>query len=113
MILHMCVSLFNFFYRRIVYKSQSVTILWLISSYSIPDCFSKSIIASVYFQRKSDLILQRVEPLLGNDGEISNTKADSRERLCKHAPSATDTNAPMLQQQRNDVFSVVRAEMLL
>jgi hypothetical protein len=57
--------------------------------------------------------MERVEPLLRNDREISKyTRAISRQRLCKHVPAATDTNATMVQQQRNGVFCVVHAEML-
>jgi hypothetical protein len=59
------------------------------------------------------MILLRVVPLIGNDSEISKyTRANSRQRLGKHVPPATDTNATMVQQQRNGVSYVVRAEML-
>jgi hypothetical protein len=34
------------------------------------------------------------------------------QRLSKHVPAATDTDATMLQQQMNSVFYVVRAGML-
>jgi hypothetical protein len=50
-------------------------------------------------------ILQRVEPLLCNDSEISKyTIAFSRQRLGKHVPAATDTKATILRKQRNGVF---------
>jgi hypothetical protein len=52
-------------------------------------------------------ILQRVEPLLCNDRDISKYT-----RAVSDIPAATDTNTTILQQQRNDVFYVVRAEML-
>jgi hypothetical protein len=39
------------------------------------------------------------------------TRAVSRQRIDKHVPAATDTNATMVQQQKNSVFYVVRAEM--
>jgi hypothetical protein len=52
--------------------------------------------------------------ILCNDREISKyTRAVSGQRLGKHVPAATDTNATKVQQQRNYVLYVVRAEMLL
>jgi hypothetical protein len=57
--------------------------------------------------------MERVEPLLCNDHEISKyTGAISRQCLGKHVPAATDTNATVVHQQRNGVFYVVHAEML-
>jgi 3-phenylpropionate/cinnamic acid dioxygenase small subunit len=57
--------------------------------------------------------MQRVEPLLCNDREISKYTRDvSRQRLGKQVPETTDTNATMVQQQRNGVLYVVRAEMI-
>jgi hypothetical protein len=57
--------------------------------------------------------LQLVEPLLCNKCEVGvYTRAVSGQRLGKHVPAATDTNATAVQQERNDVFYVVRAEML-
>jgi hypothetical protein len=40
------------------------------------------------------------------------TRAVSMQRFCKYCPATTDTNAKIVQQQRNDVFYVVRAEMV-
>jgi hypothetical protein len=34
-------------------------------------------------------------------------RAVSRQRLCKHVPAGTDTNATMVQQERNGVSCVV------
>jgi hypothetical protein len=39
-------------------------------------------------------------------------RAISTQRLGKHVPAATDRNARMVQQKRNDVSYVVRAEVL-
>jgi hypothetical protein len=45
--------------------------------------------------------------------EISKyTRIVSRQRLGKQVPAATDTNATTVEQQRNGVFYVARAEML-
>jgi hypothetical protein len=66
-----------------------------------------------FYLSKVYLILLRVESLLCNDGEISEyTKAVSRQRFNKQVPVTSDTNAAMVQQQRNAVSSVVRAEKL-
>jgi hypothetical protein len=49
--------------------------------------------------------------LLSNDPEMGGyTRAVSGERLCKRVPAATDTSGTMVQQQRNGVFCVARAE---
>jgi hypothetical protein len=51
--------------------------------------------------------------LICNNREISKyTRAVSRHRFDKNAPAATDTNATMIQQQKNGVFYVVRADLL-
>jgi hypothetical protein len=51
------------------------------------------------------IFLRRVEPLLWNDSEVSKyTRAVSRQRLGKHIPATTDTNATMVWQLRNSVF---------
>jgi hypothetical protein len=57
--------------------------------------------------------MQRVELLLCNDLEIRKcTRTISRQRLGKHVPAATDTNATMVQQQRKGAFYVALTEML-
>jgi hypothetical protein len=51
--------------------------------------------------------------LICNDRKISEyTRAVSRQWLGKHFPTATDTNAAVVQQQRK-VFSMVRAEAVV
>jgi hypothetical protein len=59
-------------------------------------------------------ILWQVEPLLGNDCEISNyTKAVVRQWLSsRHVGTLTDTNVVTAQQQRNSVFCVLLAKIL-
>lgn len=57
--------------------------------------------------------LQRVQPLLFNDCEINKyTTTAFRQRLYKHVRSATDTSRTTVQQQKNGVFCVVRADMI-
>jgi hypothetical protein len=56
------------------------------------------------------MILQRVEPSLCNDHEISNyTRAVSRQRLGKHIPAATDTHAT-IEVLLETVFSSLTAQ---
>jgi hypothetical protein len=50
-----------------------------------------------------------MEPLLCNDREMDGyTRAISEQGLGKHVPTTTDTNATMVQQQRNGVFCVTQ-----
>jgi hypothetical protein len=50
-------------------------------------------------------LLWSVEPLLCNDREMGlYARAVSGQRLGKHVPTATDTKATMVQQQRNGMF---------
>jgi hypothetical protein len=49
--------------------------------------------------------MQRIEPLLCDDSEISKyTRAVTRQQLDKHIPAAKDANTTMVQQQRDCVF---------
>jgi stage V sporulation protein SpoVS len=64
------------------------------------------------------LILWHVDPLIGNDREISNyttalkTMAVARQWLSSdHVGTPTDTNTSVEQQQRSGIFCAVRAEM--
>jgi hypothetical protein len=62
---------------------------------------------------KCKYILWHVDPLLGNDRDVSNyTTAVARECLSSdRVRTPTDTYATVAQQQMNGVFSVVLAEM--
>jgi hypothetical protein len=54
-----------------------------------------------FFVIVQPFIAVNVEPLLCNDREMDGyTRAVSGQRLGKHVPAATDTNATMVQQQR-------------
>jgi hypothetical protein len=98
------------FQAKISVQQQLLKVLYAIHPKSSSNISILELIS--VFNILQDKQKKKTTNLLMKNNNIIACRAVSRQRLGKHVPLATDTNAIIVQQQRNGVLYVVRAEGL-